>query len=135
MYPSARTMKPEPSLWIGWFERGPRRGALSSWGPWKKRSSSEELSLASFFFVTSMMTTQGATISKTFVNALLSWWTTSLPASATAGGTVEVGPVSGWARGGAASRVEVAKARARMQGTLRMVRDWTGSLRRLFNWR
>ena len=51
-----------------------------------------------------MMTTLGATISKTLVKALLSWWTTSLPASAAAGGTVEVGPVSGWARGGAARK-------------------------------
>ena len=54
------------------------------------------------FLVTSMMTTLGATISKTFVKALFSWWTTSLPASAAAGGTVEFGPVSGWASGAAA---------------------------------
>src|SRR5437016_8700109 len=44
-----------------------------------------------------MMTTLGATISKTLANALLSWCTTSLPASAAAAGTVGVGTTSGCA--------------------------------------
>src|SRR5450432_400442 len=38
-----------------------------------------------------MMTTLGATISKTLVKALLSWCTTSLPAAAASAGTVGVG--------------------------------------------
>src|SRR5215212_6316168 len=70
-----------------------------------------------------MMTTLGATISNTLVNALLSWWTTSFPASAAAGATVELGPVSGWARGGAARREKVAKARTRNGRVMRMTWD------------
>ena len=83
-------------------DRGDSAEGLFIRGSWKKRSSSVGFSFPSFFFVTSMMTTLGATISKTFVKALFSWWTTSFPASAAAGGNVGVGPASGWASGGAA---------------------------------
>src|SRR2546421_1173684 len=85
------------------------------------RSSSDDMSGPSFFFVTSIMTTVGAMISKTFVNALLSWWTTSLPASAAAAGTVGVGEASGWARGGAARNETAATAKAKNARTVRMV--------------
>src|SRR5437868_6050745 len=51
MNPSCRTMNPEPSLWIGSRFRGPRRGALSSCGWLKNKSSSVEVSGPSFFFV------------------------------------------------------------------------------------
>ena len=44
-----------------------------------------------------MITTLGATISKTLANALFNWWTTSLPTSAAAAGTVGVGAASGCA--------------------------------------
>src|ERR1700741_4353299 len=43
------------------------------------------------------MTTLGATVSNTFAKALFNWGTTSLPASATAAGTVDVGTASGCA--------------------------------------
>src|SRR5690348_2126448 len=49
----------------------------------------------SAFFETSMMTTLGATISKTLAKALLSWCTTSLPCSAAAAGIVGLGTPSG----------------------------------------
>ena len=54
--------------------RAARIAARRFWSgrPWKNRSSSVGLSLPSFFFVTSMITTLGATISNTFVNALFS---------------------------------------------------------------
>src|ERR1700720_2388202 len=42
-----------------------------------------------------MMTTLGATISKTLAKALFNWWTTSLPCSAAADDTVGVGGNSG----------------------------------------
>src|SRR6266478_8561864 len=42
-----------------------------------------------------MITTLGATVSKTLAKALLSAWTTSLPCSAAAAGTVGVGAISG----------------------------------------
>ena len=59
-------MKPEPSLCIGCELRGLRRGVFSSWVTLEKQSSSVGFSLASFFFVTSMITTLGAMISKHF---------------------------------------------------------------------
>jgi len=52
------------------------------------------LSLTSFFLLISIITTLGAMISKTFVKALFSWWTTSFPASAAAAETVGLGEVS-----------------------------------------
>ena len=42
-----------------------------------------------------MMTTLGATISKTLAKALFNWWTTSLPCSAAAAGIVDIGALSG----------------------------------------
>jgi hypothetical protein len=42
-----------------------------------------------------MITTLGATVSKTLAKALFSAWTTSLPCSAAAAGTVGVGATSG----------------------------------------
>jgi hypothetical protein len=42
-----------------------------------------------------MITTLGATVSKTLAKALFSAWTTSLPCSAAAAGTVDVGATSG----------------------------------------
>jgi hypothetical protein len=61
-----------------------------------------------------MITTLGAMISKTFVKALLSWWTTSFPASAAAADTVGLGEASGWASGDAARKEESATARAKI---------------------
>ena len=58
-----------------------------------------------------MMTTLGAMISKTLAKALLSWWTTSLPASAAAAGTV--GVASGCAAGGAA-KIDIVLHRTEM---------------------
>src|SRR5690242_11130890 len=53
------------------------------------------------------MTTLGATTSKTLAKALFSWWTTSLPCSAAAAGTVGLGGSSGVApKSEAAPKVE-----------------------------
>src|SRR5438445_8059246 len=64
----------------------------------------------SFFFEISIMTTPGATVSKTFAKALFNWCTTSLPASAAAAGTVDVGATSGCA----ANDVLIARHRVKM---------------------
>src|SRR5205823_5303488 len=48
-------------------------------------------------------TTLGATVSKTFAKALFSAWTTSLPCSAAAAGTVGAGTFSG-----VAARIDIA---------------------------
>ena len=53
------------------------------------------MSLPSAFFVTSIMTTLGATVSKTFSNALFNWCTTSFPGAAAAGGMVGVAEAAG----------------------------------------
>src|SRR5712691_9529143 len=94
-------MNPEPSLWTGWKLLGFWRGLFSSGGPWKKKSSSEGPSLSPFF-ESSIITTLGATISKTLAKALFSAWTTSLPCSAAAGATVGDGAATS---GGAANIV------------------------------
>jgi hypothetical protein len=52
-----------------------------------------------------MTTTLGATLSKTLANALLSWWTTSLPASAA---KVFEGTVGGGAISGVAAKMDKA---------------------------
>src|SRR5258708_7644938 len=106
-------MKPEPSVWMGCDRRGFRRGLFSSGGAWKNKSSKAEPSLPSFFLEISIMTTLGATISKTLAKALLSWGTTSLPASAAAAGTV--GVASGWAAGGAAKIAMVLSTQIRIE--------------------
>src|SRR5205823_5892986 len=49
--------------------------------------------------------------------------TTSLPASAAAGGTVEVGPDSGWASGGAARNQAAESATAKTSEAGRMASD------------
>ena len=41
-----------------------------------------------------MMTTLGATISKTLAKALFNWWTTSFPGAATTAGIVGVGSIA-----------------------------------------
>src|SRR5437867_3260870 len=52
-----------------------------------------------------MMTTAGATVSKTLANALLSACTTSLPCSAACGATVGGG--GDWATSGAAAKIDI----------------------------
>src|SRR5437016_11919007 len=82
----------------------------------------------SFFFEISIMTTPGATVSKTFAKALFNWCTTSLPASAAAAGTVAVGATSGCA----ANDVLIAKHKIKMDKRIGLNLD---SLEHaMFNW-
>ncbi|PYJ70472.1 MAG: hypothetical protein DME76_05435 [Verrucomicrobia bacterium] len=82
----------------------------------------------SFFFEISIMTTPGATVSKTFAKALFNWCTTSLPASAAAAGTVDVGATSGCA----ANDVLIARHRVKMD--MRMGWNLDSTEDATFNW-
>src|SRR5436309_14004480 len=82
----------------------------------------------SFFFEISIMTTPGATVSKTLAKALFNWCTTSLPASAAAAGTVDVGATSGCA----ANDVLIARHRVKMD--MRMGWNLDSTEDATFNW-
>ena len=79
-----------------------------------------------------MMTTLGATISKTFAKALFKAWTTSLPCSAASAGTVGVGAASGVAAEIGTMAAAISEVKMVMT---RIGSNFDSIARATFNWR